>query len=962
MKNYLLIGAIFFLSVTAPAQSSVKWQASLEPQKVFIENKSQFNDRNKLYGSEILFGTDESPVMIYFTKNGLSYCFTKTKLIVETEEERVKEKRRMPEREEEEHQAVITTDEVHLQWENSNPAVQVIPMELSSAYYNYENISNVKAYKKLLYKNLYPNIDAEYIYHPHEGLKYSLILHPGADISEVKMKYSGTNRVSVGDEGSVHIATKFGDIIDRAPVTTYEYADNATISSHFVKEGKTIAFALGDYDHSQRVIVDPWTTTPPLPNSNSAFYIKSDSSGNAYIYGGDSPFRLHKYNSAGVLQWTYNTPWNSGSRWFGALAADKAGNCYLTNGDGATLAKIDPSGSFTWSHASGNTFSDLIEFWALDFNCDETELYIGGMSAIPFAFDFRGTIFKMNLTNGNIISRISVVHPALSISNEVRSLCSTPDGNIHYLSLDTVGSITSSLAINYGRRSTYTFPYYLPYSNTGGGQGQNNLRASSQFLYTTDGATLHKRDIVTGAILGTAAVPGGSANNNSGIAIDSCGNVYVGAQQRVAKFDGNLNFIISSATPAPVYDVSIGLNGDILACGQNFAVALAMSACAQLRATCFTPLAASTTQTNFGCNSTCNGTATANPQGGTAPFAFAWSVGNQTTQTATGLCAGAYTVTITDAASVTASASVTIIQTGSLNLTTTSVNTSCGNPNGSATVNPTTGTSPYVYLWNNGGNTQSITNVASGIYIVTVTDAGGCSGTASVMVNPSGNTPVSISANYTIICSGDSALICAPSGYQTYLWNTGQNGQCIYGKLAGNYYVTVTDQGNCTASSNRIALTIFPLPPVSISVNGDTLTAYNAITYQWYLNGQIIQGAFSNIYVANQTGDYTVAVTDTNGCLATSTKVTIITGINNLLNDEEIRVYPNPLSTGNWQITVGNKLIGSTIEIFNAAGQIVNSAPITHRQSQLKVEVAKGIYLLKVNSGGKNITIELVKF
>lgn len=80
MKNSLLLGIVTFISVTLSAQSSEKWKTTLEPQKVFIENKSQFDGREKTKGSEVLFGTDESPVMIYFTRKGLTYSFTKTEI------------------------------------------------------------------------------------------------------------------------------------------------------------------------------------------------------------------------------------------------------------------------------------------------------------------------------------------------------------------------------------------------------------------------------------------------------------------------------------------------------------------------------------------------------------------------------------------------------------------------------------------------------------------------------------------------------------------------------------------------------------------------------------------------------------------------------------------------------------------------------------------------------------------
>jgi hypothetical protein len=963
MKKNLFGCVIILFALGSVAQSSVKWQASIAAQKVFIENKSQFDGKDKLSHSPILFGTDESPVMIYFSKSGLSYSFTKTEFIHEEEKHEA-------EREEDEHKAKVTTDIVHMEWENSNPAVQVVPVEQESYYYSYstgaKNINHVKAFKKLLYKELYPGIDVEYIFHPEQGIEYSFILHPGADMSQVKMKYSGTDRVSIDEKGKVHLATLFGDIIDHAPVTSYQSRDNASIPSKFIKSGSTISFELGSYDKSQMVIVDPWTLTPNMPNTNVVFYVKADSLGNAYIYGGDNPIRLQKYDPTGALVWTYNTPWTSGSVWFGALVTDRHGNSYITDGTGATCRKIDSSGAFVWSNSSANPPATSIEYWSLALNCDETQVYVGGSRHVPFGFDFNATVFKINMTNGSVSTFSNVAHKAFNGTptgiSEVRSMCWAPNGNLYYLTLDTVGGLTPALTFPFRRSSGYSFPYYMAYSSpSGSGQGQNNICANGQLLYTTDGETLHKRDITTGAILATATIPTGAANNNSGVAVDSCGNVYAGAQNRVVKYDANLTMITSVSVPEPVYDVSIGATGDVLACGHNFAVALAMSACKPLKAICQTSLAATTTQTNSGC-SACSGTATANPQGGTGPFTYAWSAGAQTTQTATGLCAGSYTVTITDAASASVTAAATIIQTGSVTLNASSVNTSCGNNNGSATVNPSSGTAPYTFLWNTGDTSQSLTAMAAGTYIVTVTDATGCNGSDTTVINPSGNSPVSISAPDTLICSGDSAMLCAPSGYASYQWNMGQTTQCIYGKLAGNYYLTVTDLGNCTATSNHVAFHVYPLPPVSISVNGDTLTAYNAITYQWYLNGNVISGATSNIYIAHQTGDYTVAVSDSNGCIATSTKVNIVTtGVADLLKEEELKVYPNPLEFGQWTLEAGENLIGSEIEIFDAEGRLVFRSAIQSPKSEIELNAARGVYMMRVSSEKKTATLKLIK-
>ncbi len=158
------------------------------------------------------------------------------------------------------------------------------------------------------------------------------------------------------------------------------------------------------------------------------------------------------------------------------------------------------------------------------------------------------------------------------------------------------------------------------------------------------------------------------------------------------------------------------------------------------------------------------------------------------------------------------------------------------------------------------------------------------------------------------MCYGDTAQICAPAGLTSYTWNTGDTTTCINTPNEGNYHVTVSENGNCSATSNQINISIYPQTPVTVSVSGDTLTAYSANSYQWFLNGLPITGATSSIYIAQSSGIYTLQITDTNGCIATSSPI-LITGITEELSEDSITISPNP-STGNWQLKVSAALIG----------------------------------------------------
>ena len=134
-------------------------------------------------------------------------------------------------------------------------------------------------------------------------------------------------------------------------------------------------------------------------------------------------------------------------------------------------------------------------------------------------------------------------------------------------------------------------------------------------------------------------------------------------------------------------------------------------------------------------NSTCdpNGSATATPSGGTEPYSYLWS-NDEVTQTILFLDAGTYTVTVTDADGNTATGSVTITNASPLNPNAFATDETFVDGNdGTASSAAFGGTSPYSFLWSNGGTTQTITNLEPGLYTVTVTDNSNCTAFQSVI-------------------------------------------------------------------------------------------------------------------------------------------------------------------------------------------------------------------------------------
>lgn len=143
--------------------------------------------------------------------------------------------------------------------------------------------------------------------------------------------------------------------------------------------------------------------------------------------------------------------------------------------------------------------------------------------------------------------------------------------------------------------------------------------------------------------------------------------------------------------------------------------------------------------TPVSCNGGANGSACAAVSGGTPGYTYLWNPSGATASCVTGLSAGNYTVTVTDANGCTIVAITTITQpAASLTSSVTIVSPICGNNNGSASVTPSGGTSPYTYLWSNGNSTSAVTGLTGfppDTLIVTVTDANGCTVIDTAIVN-----------------------------------------------------------------------------------------------------------------------------------------------------------------------------------------------------------------------------------
>jgi hypothetical protein len=168
-------------------------------------------------------------------------------------------------------------------------------------------------------------------------------------------------------------------------------------------------------------------------------------------------------------------------------------------------------------------------------------------------------------------------------------------------------------------------------------------------------------------------------------------------------------------------------------------------------------LGATTTQTDVLCFGNSTGAIDLTINGGTAPYAYLWSNG-ATSEDLTNIAAGTYDVTITDGNGCTITSSVTITEpTATLAATTTQTDVLCfGNSTGAIDLTITGGTAPYAYLWSNGATSEDLAGITAGTYTVTITDANGCSTTASVTITEPTATLGATTTQTDVLCFGNS--------------------------------------------------------------------------------------------------------------------------------------------------------------------------------------------------------------
>jgi hypothetical protein len=440
---------------------------------------------------------------------------------------------------------------------------------------------------------------------------------------------------------------------------------------------------------------------------------------------------------------------------------------------------------------------------------------------------------KVTLTDGcaraTFDSKPVDIQCLMSVSPVAKDICNGAASNS--------GQITVNVSNGSG-------PFVWNYSQTSGG----SATGSGTSVGTVNGSIISFP--ITGLTAGTYSVTVKGSNGTGcisnftstvsalpafSVATSSSNNISVNGGT-----DGSVNVTVTGGTPAYSYNWSNGASTQNLSSVASGTYSLTVTdskncvASLPSSVTLSQPPAISITPTvtNVLCNGQSNGAISISVSGGATPYTYLWNDG-VSTQNRTGLKAGTYTVTLTDANGAVRTSSSTVSQpTAVLSATTSSTNLLCSTSAANGTISLTVagGTTAYTYAWTKTGagaysaTTQNISSLDIGTYNVTVTDANGCTVATSANITK----PSALSVSGTIVnpsCPVDASIIANRSDGSINISVTGGTSPYSYswsdnpstsstrtGLSVGSFSVTVTDANSCTATFSKTLVATNPNP------------------------------------------------------------------------------------------------------------------------------------------------------
>ncbi|MGB5419736.1 HYR domain-containing protein, partial [Algibacter sp.] len=512
--------------------------------------------------------------------------------------------------------------------------------------------------------------------------------------------------------------------------------------------------------------------------------------------------------------------------------------------------------SYLWNDANNSTTQDLTSVIAGAYNVTITD-------ALGCTTSIGATITEPNNPLSLNISKVDATTAQGCTNGQATAIISGGTPSYSYQWSASAGSVTTATAtgLSNGTHSvTVTDANGCQLTQSVVIECVNTCDAEIDIVNITD-------VLCTGDASGSGTVNANSGANPSATFTFTWSNGQVDAGVKTSSL---------SSLVAGVYSVSVTIDGTVCqAVEETISITEPSNA-----------LNVSATTTDEKGPVTGDGTATSVVTGGVEPYTYAWSPGGQNTSSITGLSAGDYTVTVTDANGCTDSTTVTVNPGTCLNLSVTGTSTPAlcfGDSNGSVTATVTGGSGNFTYAWDTIPNTTAaVSNLPAGDYTITVTDSITlCTTNTTITINEPNILSSGIAVT-NILCRDDAtgSLDLAVNGGTfpyTFLWSNGATTEDLINVVSGTYSVTITDKNGCTTSKS--ATIVQPSTNISASITSQTdvdclgnttgevtVEAVGGISPYTYSIDNGTNYSSSGTFTGLAEGSYIVIVLDANGC------------------------------------------------------------------------------------------------
>lgn len=427
-------------------------------------------------------------------------------------------------------------------------------------------------------------------------------------------------------------------------------------------------------------------------------------------------------------------------------------NCNGNNSGQINTSTTGGTGGYTYLWNNGQTTANLQNIGAGNYTLTTTD--INGCSFVVSQTITEPTVLANQITATNV---------DCNGNNNATIAMSTTGGNSNYTYLWSSGQTASGLT------NLYAGVYLVTITDNMGCVVMDSVTITEPSILSTNLVTLTNVDC-NGNNNGNATINavGGAGNYtyswNNGSMTTTANNLIAGNYiASVTDNNGCLDTILVTITEPTVLNVAIDSSQNVDCFGNN------------------------------------SGQINTTTTGGTTGYSYLWNSG-QTTANLQNVIAGTYTLTVTDANNCNSVINETLTQPFVLTPQTTITNIDCnGSDNGNIVVSTAGGTGTYTYLWNNGQAISNISNLQTGMYIVTITDSLNCSTTdTATIIEPSALTVSHILTPTTGANGSIDLTVSGGSPTYTFNWSDGSIVEDRNDLTVGNHYVTITDANGCS--------------------------------------------------------------------------------------------------------------------------------------------------------------------